>query len=206
MNEINETTNSNKKYLNDILECQRLTEYLEKISNVSLLLKECEEIVLGNDIMNACIALSKMEELINLIPTDNPILNSGLVYTSIIKESKIIKSRFNSRLRRLLQDFIQISRGRIVVHKSLSGILRSENTLITTELKLEDVWSALVLVSGPNLEEIITKFLHDIWIHIIFPLWKEKKLLSPRIKSTGEPSELVIEFTSSDSNEIENGN
>lgn len=207
MKEINETTNYNKKHFNDILECKSLIDYLEKISEASLALKDCEEIVLGNDIMTACSALNKMETLINAIPTDHSILNSGLVYSSIIRESKIIRSRFNSRLRRLLQDFIQISRGRIVVYKTLSGILRSENSLLTTELKLEDIWSALVLVSGPNLEEIISTFLQDIWTFIIFPLWKEKKLLSPRIKSTGDPSELVIEFTSSESTaDIENGN
>ena len=145
-----------------------------------------------------------MNEIIQLIPRDKAFLNYGLIYLSIEREGKIIVSRFISRLHRLLSDFIVISRGKIQIKQTLKGILRSENSILSTEIKLEDVWKALILISNCNLEDIILKYLEEIWNHILFPLWKEKKLLSPRIKSTSDPSELLIEFTSSETMETEN--
>jgi hypothetical protein len=202
MKEIKDHTEYQQKHSNEIADCKLLTESLEKISFASYSLKSCEEIVLGNDILAACRALSEMETVMrNALPTEkNLVVTAGAVHQMLKREAKIIRSRFTSRLRRLLQDFIQISRGRIVVHRVLTGILRSENTLLSSELQLDDILAALVLmngggVSGSNLEEIILSLLQEIWSCVIYPLWREKKPLTPRINSSGTQSEFILEFT-----------
>jgi hypothetical protein len=172
---------------------------LEQVSSASYSLQSCEEIVLGNDISAACSALTDMEAVMAALPREcsNSIANSGVVYAMLKREANIIRSRFTSRLRRLLNDFIQISRGRIVVSKALTGIIRSENTLLSSELLLDDVWAALVQMARSNLEEIVRNILQDVWTCVVFPLWREKKPLTPRINSHGTPAEYVVDFTSS---------
>jgi hypothetical protein len=205
MKEIKDHTEYQQRYASEIADCKLLTESLERISLASYSLKSCEEIVLGTDILAACQALSEMEAVMNrALPTEKKLLvTSGAVYQMLKREAKILRSRFTSRLRRLLQDFIQISRGRIVVHRVLSGILRSDNTLLSSELQLDDVLAALVLMGtssspggGSNLEEIIANILQEVWSCVIYPLWREKKPLTPRINNTGgNSSEFVLEFT-----------
>lgn len=202
MKELQDRTEYHQKYSKEIMECKVYTEYLEKISTASYSLKKCEEFVLGNDILAACTAITEMENVMSALPTNNALVNSGLVYAMLKREAKVLRSRFTSRLRRLLQDFIQISRGKIVVHRSHSGILRSENTLLTSELQLQDIWTALVLISGTNLEEIVSNILQEVWNCLIYPLWREKKQLNPRINSSGNPSEFILEFTTSSESTI----
>lgn len=203
MKELSERVEYHQKYSKEIHECKIYSEYLEQISNTSYSIKKCEEIVFSHDILAACTALTEMESMITALPSDNPIVNSGIVSTMLKREAKILRARFTTRLRRLLlQDFIQISRGRIIVHRSLSGILRSENTLLSSELLLQNIWTALVLISGTKLDEIISNLLQEVWNCLVYPLWREKKQLTPRINSAGNPSEFILEFTTSSDSTI----
>jgi hypothetical protein len=211
MKDLKDSSEDLKKYHTEMNECKILTDYLEQISSASYSLKSCEEILLRNDILVSCQALNEMETVMNLLTKDNHgIVNSGVVYSMLKREAKILRSRFTSRLRRLLNDFIQISRGRILVTNSLTGIIRSENILLSSELLLDDVWTALVLMNESNLEEIVKNLLQEVWTAVIFPLWREKKPLTPRINTStsarsnisgsetiNPTAEYVIEFTSS---------
>jgi hypothetical protein len=158
-------------------ECCRLAELLTQISSIMDKITECESLISRLDLLPAC----DMIELINLalgkLPNDGTEIGCGKVSIILKKESKLLSCRLSAKLIRILKESIQFDFGRIVLHRELKGMLRSEDTIINDPISLKSVWTALHHMSKSD--EAVDELLQCLWKYILHPLWKEKKTNYP---------------------------
>mmetsp|Transcript_21014 Transcript_21014/g.30337 ORF Transcript_21014/g.30337 Transcript_21014/m.30337 type:complete len:765 (+) Transcript_21014:80-2374(+) len=205
LREARESSDYNSKYMSDIAECESMASTLEQISAASKSIAHFEEMLVSSDIDAACNALHEMDEHIRAVPTENSVVGSGAVCDMLRRESKLLRSRFVSRVRRLLRDCVQVSRGRINVLKELSGILRSDDTLLTSSIPLSNIWTVLLSCGGSGCAEAVERVVTEVWTDVIAPLWREKKSISPRTVNGDNRSEMLIELSCAEISAVDVG-
>jgi hypothetical protein len=183
--------NNNFENRLEIDECSRLSKALSKVSFIAEKLVECEQEVNNYNLEVSCQLIKCIELALLEIPLLNTEIRTGKVYAILHRESKILKSRFTSKLRRLLNESIKFECGRIHVANKLKGMLRSEDEILEDSIKLSDIWKALVSID--RIDDVLEKVLKSFWMLIIHPLWKEKKPQSPVIDRDENRSELLFE-------------
>jgi hypothetical protein len=184
----------NEANLTAIRECEQLAVALDTIAVASTAIAQCSETIMGADIIAACSAIFDIEKLMKSIPGENTAHGSGAVCEMLRRESNMLRTRFMSRLGRLLQDCVHISRGRISISKELTGVLRSEDSLLASAVQLADIWSALIAVGGNKVDSVIGGIISNLWKDILSPLWKERKIQAPRLAINGPQAELAIDL------------
>ena len=99
--------------------------------------------------------------------------------------------RFVARLRRLFNECVTIECGRVYVAKQLEGMVRGEDTLIETPIKLHDICASLESLDA--FKEVVDALCLNIWRDMLKPLWKEKKMVACKIFSDQDRAEIVYE-------------
>lgn len=203
LQEVQAESQYNEENASAIKECETLAASLDTIAIASTAIAQCSETIMGDDVMAGCNSVFHIENLMKSIPSENSSHGSGAVCDMLRREAKLLRTRFLSRLARLLQDCIHISRGRVSVSKELSGVLRSEDSLLNSAVRLMDIWEALALMGDNKLHAVVGKIVADLWKDIFSPLWKEKKAQSPKIVTGDTQSEVLIDFQSNEVSHIE---
>lgn len=171
--------------------------FLEAVADISSKLIVLEVNVNTSNLKLTCSQLLELEELLNkkLMIPQNPLqtreLATGVVCRTLRKEFFMIKSRFETRLIRLLSLSCVIETGRISINKELSGVIAFEETIIEEPIRIEDIWSSLISLN--LIENQVLKILQQIWNLIILPLWNERKPPNGKFVNNHEYAELSFE-------------
>lgn len=177
----------------EIAECDRLTKVLAHMSQTMEKISECETLIAKSSLVAACNYLAQLDSVINGLPSSSTELGMGKVCKALRKEHNLLKARLSAKVDRIFKEAIQFEFGHVTVHRELKGILRSEDAIIAGTIALTDVWAALNLLQRE--EQAVEGVLHSVWLYLLKPLWREKKLQAPRSSRLEEPSvsELVLE-------------
>lgn len=100
-------------------------------------------------------------------------------------------NRFLARLRRLFNECVIVECGRIYVAKHLVGMVRGEDVLIETPIRLHDILAALERTDSAY--EVIDALALSIWRDMLKPLWKEKKMVASKIFTDDDRAEIIYE-------------
>ena len=190
----NDRESFNEKYLPDIENCRELIDAISQVSQVSEKINKCDEAVGDVDLIMTSRLISEMKTCIDELPAPNTEIGTGKVCTILRKEGRLINSRFQAKLRRLLNNCIMCEYGRISVNKVLSGMIRGKGEdllLVSQSIQLKDIWMSLSSIG--HLDESVHHFVNIIMNSMIKPLWKEKKAIAPQIFSDDVKAELVFD-------------
>ena len=197
LQEVKSESQYNEANMSAITECEKLASMLDTISLTSIAMAHCSEKIMGADILAASAALHDIETSMKSIPSEYAAYGSGAVCELLRRECRLLRTRFTSRLTRILRDCIHISRGRIVVSKALTGVLRSEDTLLESPVHLTEVWVALAAgtPTGDSMESAVGKILGDTWRDVVLPLWREKKAYAAKVVSEERVAEIHVDLS-----------
>ena len=167
-----------EKHAPQLYECDGTVEVLRQVCLVGDLLSQCEDAIVGPDVLDACKLVMRLDTALEALPGPNnaaeSAAGSGQVCTTLRREGGSIRHRFLSRLRRLLRHCVQFEHGSCLVTKRLHGIVKGEETILEGHISLEDIWTALA--SFPALSnECITGIVESAWICLLKPVWRERK-------------------------------
>ena len=183
-----------EKNHSEIEECRKLLSILTNISNVSEMISECDEVIHGNDILLSSRSLQTLQDNINNLPSTNTDIGTGKVCLLLRKEFSILQSKFQTRLKRLLRNSINIEQGKISIVKRLKGGIKDEEVILQTPILIHDIWNSLLQTSSlSSFNEYVNLFIKDIWYQVMKPLWKLKKVPFPHISRGDDSSELVYD-------------
>ena len=204
--EAQEKSNYKTEHANDIEECQRLSHILGRISTLVDKISECEILISKLSIVPACRSVHQIDTALGDLPNISSEIGMGKACRALRKEHKLLQCRLSSKLNRIFKESIQFEFGHISVHKELKGILRSEDIIINDKINLIDLWDSINLLQQEDI--IIEIILRNLWIYILKPLWREKKLQSPRNNIIDELniSEFIIDSIVREGKALESAN
>jgi hypothetical protein len=179
-----------QQHQEELKHCQHLSDVLSRVTSVIDHINIFEKQLSGLKLRSCCQQLALIDEEIAQLPRSDSPLGAGKVCSSLRNEKKLLRSRFIAKLRRLLSEAITCENGSIVVHKQLSGYLRSEDKVVEEAVSLADIWTSVMAVECT--QQILDAQLGDIWNLIILPLWKEKKVQSPNITTSPDRAEFTL--------------
>lgn len=188
----------------ELKESVELLEVLSKVSHASESVMCCEESAILTDLDAVCDKMVVMVKAIDELPGPNSIWGTGKVVTALRREASILRSRFVSRLKRLLSSCIQFEVGRISVVKRLKGMIRGEDILLEQPIELSRIWLTLIRMDSAN--ECVESMAYNLWNFILCPLWKERKAQAPTLFLDDERSEIVFESVSRNAFAAQNTN
>lgn len=193
LNETQQKVDFRTEHAADIEECKRLTTLLSRIAQTVDKISECESLIAKMSLISACNVLSQLKALLKELPSPSTETGMGKVCRVLVKEHKQLQGRLRAKTDRIFNEAVVFEFGRITVHRELKGILRSEDTIIKDPITLRDVWTVLELLGQE--ERAVEAVLRSAWVYMFRPLWREKKLPTPRTSRLEEPcvSELVLE-------------
>ena len=178
----------------DIDDCSALIDTLQSISSAGKAVTECEELCAGSNIPAACRAVINMQSIVNTLPSENSQYGFGAAKV-LYNECKLVKSRFNSRVRKLVYECIDISVGAVKVRSELKGLMKDTTEICIQDdaspIKLSELWEALAELG--EMDDFVTHLVNQVWSNTALPLWKEKKYVPGRLLCSGTESELVFE-------------
>ena len=181
----------NDKMLHELDECQRivsalnvLREAVEAIENVSMLASTSDLITLHHAIQTMNASIPKLAKV-------NTEFGKSPVIGFIQKEMKLHQAQFSSRLRRLARACFHFSTGKVNVMKSLSGVVHGEDGIVENPIKLADLWR--LLAETGQAQDIVNEVIREVWLHLFLPLWREKKVIPPKISNEESSSSLTFE-------------
>lgn len=204
--EVAELLRESKQYSSDLVnnnsqlkECETMVSVLAIISNASEKIIAAEEKVSTSDVLGGVQAVSRMGDAVKALPSESSEVGNGAVCRTLRQEAAVITSRFHTRLRRLFLQCVTVERGHVLVLKELKDVVRDEGTLLDSPVSLKDTIAALIAVG--RAVDVLTEVTTRIWLDVIAPLWKERKLLSPRVYSAtdSDKAELLFESISKES-------
>jgi hypothetical protein len=179
-----------KKHGPVLKECESIVTVLLDISISSEQVALAEEKLSGSDLIACVAAIDSMKVALSRLPSDRAHIGSGVTCRVLQNEGAILASRFQSRLRRLIQQCVNIERGRIIVLRLVKAVMRDEGTLLDTPIRFRDILQSLIAVGKGH--EILQEIMMAIWQEILKPLWREKKVSAPRLY--GSPESEQAEF------------
>lgn len=180
----------------ELEECSALMEVLTNVTKACDLQVRCEEAVAGTNLSAACSLIEELESSIDSLPGINSEVGSGYVCQILRKEFQILRYRFQSRLKRMLLNAVQIEYGRMSVQKCLKGVLTGEDRVLEAPIHLVDIWSSLLAMDCAD--DCIGRIVSSFWLCVLQPLWKEKKGTAPSVRTAEESSEFIFESISRD--------
>ena len=165
----------NRRFAADLAECDSLLQVLRTVSATGDALAQCEDAVVGADVLGACRQLSQLDESLAQLPSPNSELGSGQVCAILRREAASLRHRFHARLRRLLRHSLQFSVGACSVARRLRGIVPGEEAILEPPLPLRDLWAALALCPADLEHECVDWVVERAWGCLLRPLWRERK-------------------------------
>lgn len=181
----------NIKYNTEIKECASLSSILTQVALISTKITEGELHVQNFELSKACASVKEIDATMKNLPALNTEIGSGKVCLILRRESRVLKSRLTSKLRRLLSECIQIEHGKVIVNKQLKGMLRSEDYILQNPIDLTEVWNCIVELG--KVDETLDEIYLNLWNHLLKLLWKEKKIQTPNMNTSGQKSELIFD-------------
>jgi len=185
-----EDQQSKKQYEGDLQKCLDLSNALLSIGQICGSLTSFEQALEKLYLVKCCELIKQIEEDVAGLPPSDSIYGSGRVCAVLRNESSLCKSRLKSKLRRLLLEAIQFEYGNVIILKSMSGYVKAEDKVLDEPLPLNELWEAIVFTNSA--ETLLELILIDLWKYLFFPLWKEKKVLSPDINIKAERAEFTL--------------
>ena len=185
--------NYREKFATDVESCRSLMDVINHVSIASEKIVRCDEAVGGVDLKLACQLITEVKKSLEMLPGTNTELGTGAVCRVLRRESRLLSSRFQAKLRRLLSNCIVCECGRLTVTKRLKGMLRGygEEMILDDSIDLSDIWACLVSINCAK--EIVHEVIDSVWQALIKPLWKERRAQSPHVYVGDEHSELVFD-------------
>ena len=185
--------NYREKFATDVESCRSLMDVINHVSIASEKIVRCDEAVGGVDLKLACQLITEVKKSLEMLPGTNTELGTGAVCRVLRRESRLLSSRFQAKLRRLLSNCIVCECGRLNVTKRLKGMLRGygEEMILDDSIDLSDIWACLVSINCAK--ESVHEVIDSVWQALIKPLWKERRAQSPHVYVGDEHSELVFD-------------
>lgn len=205
-NEVAELLKDSKSYTKELegkesqlKECEELIGVIAHISHTSDLVMQLEESIGGPNLARSLSRVAAMTEALEALPAVYSTAGDGVVCKLLRQEGKLLVSRFHTRLRRLMQQCVVVERGHIFIQKELKDVVRDEGSLLDTPIALSAILDALLQLG--NAEDVLRQMMLDVWLQVVRPLWRERKLLTPRVYSSNEAdtAELLYESINKDS-------
>ena len=191
--------NYRDRFASDVEMCRDLMESIVQMSVASEKIVRCDEVVGGIDLKLASKLIAEVTLSLELFPSSGSNVGAGaavgigVAIKTLRREARLLSSRFQAKLRRLLGNCIVCECGRLSVTKRLKGMLRGcgEDMLLETGIDLVDIWESLVGISSA--EDSISGVIESVWQAVLKPLWKERRAQAPRSYAGDEQSEMVFE-------------
>ena len=156
---------------NDFKFCHAMVIDMKTLSTIVDNLLSCEMFIKKLEYSNACDSIEDIEQSLAVL-----VASKNECFTSLKKiltdEFKTLKARILAKARRMMYDCIRFDNGRLVVHKKLKGMIRSEDIVVEEPILLADLWKCIVGMH--KADKIIMDILKKLWMNILIPLWKEK--------------------------------
>ncbi len=185
--------NYRERFASDMERCRDLMESIVQISTASEKIVRCDEVVGGVDLKLANKLIAEVKQSMAVFPLSCADASRGTVIKTLRREARLLSSRFQAKLRRLLGNCIVCECGRLSVTKRLKGMLRGcgEDMILETGIDLADIWEGLVSIS--SVEDSIAGVIESVWQAVLKPLWKERRPQAPRSYAGDEQAEMVFE-------------
>lgn len=182
-----------EEYTSDVDNCRDLMDIISRVSIISTKLVQCEEAVGGSDLLLAHKLISEIKVLLVEIPAPNTEIGTGAVCKILSQEARLLRSRLQARMKRLLCNCIVFEYGRLSITKRLKGMLRGcgEDVLLESSIELCDIWTALVGIGSAK--EIVDLVVENIWQYLLRPLWKERRPQSPHSFTNEDRAEIIFD-------------
>lgn len=155
------------EYASDLDNCRNLIDIISRVSEISTKITQSEEAIGGSNLLLACKLISEVQTMLTFIPAPNTEIGTGEVCTALRREARLLRSRLQARLRRLLGNCIVCECGKLSVTKRLKGMLRGcgEDSLLDSTIELSDIWAALISIGSAA--ESINSLVDSIWQVIV---------------------------------------
>ena len=205
-NEVAELLKDSRSYTKElagkesqIKECEELVGVIARVSHASDLVMQLEESIGGADLAASLSRVAAMTAALDALPGAHSTTGDGAVCKLLRQEGKLLISRFHTRLRRLMQQCAVVERGHIFIQKELKDVVRDEGSLLDTPIALSAILDALLQLG--NADDVLREMMLDVWLRVVRPLWRERKLLTPRVYSSNEAdtAELLYDSINKDS-------
>ena len=159
-----ERTNIREEQVADIDNCRSLIDIITRVSEISTKITLSEEAIGGSNLLLACKLISEVTTMLTEMPAPNTEIGTGEVCTVLRKEARLLRSRLQARLKRLLGNCVTCECGRLIVTKRLKGMLRGcgEDSLLESTIELADIWNALISIGSA--EESVIGIVESIWL------------------------------------------
>lgn len=169
----------------------QLMDILTAVSAVSDCILQCELKINSEDLTDASSSIQELDEFLLHLPRPNTEIGTGKVCSILRRESALVKSRFQSKLKRLLDHCIQIEKGKIFVCKSLKGMIKGDDVLLQNPLPLGSIWGAIR--AAGDCDEAVSGVLKRVWDLVLVPLWRERRAQAPTVHNTDDGACMVFE-------------
>lgn len=175
-----------EEYSNDLKKCNKLVGYLEAVNVAADTISRLEDSIATTDLKLVCNLLKQTDTLIANLPANDPDTaeySNGFSAVTLRREASIQRCRFVTKLKRLLECFINLEHsGDGSIH--VTSVLRQGGYTILGEetetrshsnedlnsIVLADCWDACLQLGIA--EEIVSHICCQIWQQLIKPLWK----------------------------------
>lgn len=158
-----ERSSIRNEFASDIDNCRNLMDIISKVSDISSKITQFEDTIGGCNILLACRLITDVKSMLTELPAPNTEIGTGDVCTILRKEARLLRSRLQARIRRLLGNCIICECGRLNVTKKLRGVLRGcgEDSLLESTIELSDIWIALI--SLESADESVYSIVESVW-------------------------------------------
>lgn len=180
-------------------ECKHLVELIAQISAASDVVMQVEEQIGGSNLTKSLESIAEMTTALANLPSAHSEVGDGVVCKTLRKEGSLLVSRFHTRLRRLFHQCVVVEKGHIFILKELKDVVLDEGALLDSPIALSSILDTIVKVG--NAGDVLRDVLLDVWTLVVRPLWKERKIMAPRIHSSSDSdrAELIYESIVKDS-------
>jgi uncharacterized protein YaaR (DUF327 family) len=191
------------KHRSDLLYCNDLVTILTKMSKIVELINKCEHFLSSfqflqvNDVLRQsddCFrdvsSFKASENSSSSLSQLDTIVKSGKVIKLLRNERNLLKSRYKSLLKRILNEIILCDYGTIRINKRINDYLKCEDKVLDHPLSSSDVMKSIIDCEFGK--DLFSEIIEKIWKALVIPLWREKKVLSPTITIKNDFSEFIL--------------
>lgn len=174
-----------EEFAGDLQQCQGLVQILETVNGTADLLCRLDDAISDTDLKLTCTLLNEVTESVNRLPGSSTEYGVGNCVIALRREAAILKSRFISKLKRLLDCHLQIDVGSIqlipqllshcyIIPGEIENLLAVDDSLSESDVgsTLVECWDALVYLNVAD--DSVSVICRQLWDCVVKPLWSEQ--------------------------------